>query len=363
MAVTRRPTRVVRVGDRLSIGGDHPIVVQTMTKTDTRDIPATLDEIFRLVQAGCEMVRLAVLDREAALALREIKAASPIPIVADIHFDYRLALLALEADVDKLRLNPGNIGTPDRVRAVVAEAKSRGVPIRIGVNAGSLEKDLIEKYGHPTPEAMVESGLRHLAILDDLNFDQVVVSLKAPEVGLTVEAYRQFARVSDVPLHLGVTEAGTVWSGSIRSAVGLGILLAEGIGDTVRVSLSGPAEEEVKVGREILRAAGRRVFGPTVYACPTCGRCEIDLQKVAAEVERRVQGFTVPLRISVMGCAVNGPGEARESDVGLAGGRGFGFLYKDGKIAGKVSQEEMVDKLVEEVRKLDEEAKTGAERR
>jgi len=363
MAMMRRPTRVVGVGDRLQIGGDHPIVVQTMTKTDTRDVPATLDEIFRLVQAGCEMVRLAVLDREAAEALREIKQASPIPIVADIHFDYRLALIALQSGVDKLRLNPGNIGSPERVRAVVAEAKSRQVPIRIGVNAGSLEKDLIEKYGHPTPEAMVESGLRHLSILDDLSFDQVVVSLKAPEVGLTVEAYRQFAKVTDVPLHLGVTEAGTVWSGSIRSAVGLGILLSEGIGDTVRVSLSGPAEEEVKVGREILRATGRRVFGPTVYACPTCGRCEIDLQKVAAEVESRVSGFTVPLRISVMGCAVNGPGEARESDVGLAGGRGFGFLYKDGKIAGKVSQEDMVDKLVEEVRRLDEEAKAGAERR
>jgi len=363
MAVTRRPTRVVRIGDRLAIGGQNPIVVQTMTKTDTRDVPATVDEILRLQRAGCEIVRLAVLDREAAEALAEIKRRSPIPIVADIHFDYRLALIALESGVDKLRLNPGNIGAPDRVRAVVSEAKSRGVPIRIGVNAGSLEKDLIEKYGHPTPEAMVESAMRHLAILDDLNFDQVIVSLKAPEVGLTVEACRQFARATDVPLHLGVTEAGTVWSGSIRSAVGLGILLSEGLGDTIRVSLSGPAEEEVKVAREILRASDRRVFGPTVYACPTCGRCEIDLQKVAQEVEQRVAGFSVPLRISVMGCAVNGPGEARESDVGLAGGRGFGFLYKDGRIAGKVTQEEMVDKLVDEVRRLDEEAKASAERR
>ena len=359
----RRVTREVHVGDKLTIGGENPIVVQTMTKTDTRDVPATLDEIFRLVQAGCEMVRLAVLDRQAAEALAEIKKASPIPIVADIHFDYRLALIALQSGVDKLRLNPGNIGSPDRVRAVVSEAKARGVPIRIGVNAGSLEKDLIEKYGHPTPEAMVESGMRHLAILDDLNFDQVIVSLKAPEVALTVDAYRLFAKATDVPLHLGVTESGTVWSGSIRSSVGLGILLSEGIGDTIRVSLSGPAEEEVKVAREILRATDRRVFGPTVYACPTCGRCEIDLQKVAAEVEQRVAGFAIPLRISVMGCVVNGPGEARESDVGLAGGRGFGFLYKNGEIAGKVSQEEMVDRLVDEVRRLDEEAKASAQSR
>lgn len=347
----------------MTIGAGNPILVQSMTKTDTRDVPATLDEIHRMVQAGCEIVRLAVLDKEAAEKLAEIKKASPIPIVADIHFDYRLALLALKSGVDKLRLNPGNIGSAERVRAVVTEAKARGVPIRIGVNAGSLEKDLLEKYGHPTPEAMCDSGMRHLEILDDLNFDQVVVSLKAPEVELTVAAYRRFAEMTDAPLHLGVTESGTVWSGSIRSSVGLGILLSEGIGDTVRVSLSGPAEEEVKVAREILRATNQRVFGPTVYACPTCGRCEIDLQTVAREVEERVSGFTVPLRISVMGCVVNGPGEARESDVGLAGGRGFGFLYKDGKIAGKMGQEEMVDRLVEEVRRLDEEAKLSAESR
>lgn len=346
----RRPTRPVRVGSVI-IGGGHPVVLQGMTKTDTRDVQSTVAQIRRMAEAGCEVVRVAVPDRQAAEALKEIRRQSPIPLVADIHFDYRLALMALEAGVDKLRINPGNIGGPDRVRLLVREAKARGVAIRIGVNAGSLERSLLAKYGYPTPEAMVESALRHVALLEEQGFDQVVISLKASEVPLMVSAYRLLAERVDYPFHLGVTESGTPWAGTIRSAVGIGTLLAEGIGDTVRVSLSGDPVEEIQVGKEILSALDLRVFGPKVISCPSCGRCEIELVEVAQEVERRIKelGITAPLRVAVMGCAVNGPGEARGSDVGLAGGKASGLLFRDGKIVRRVEAHEMVEALVAEV--------------
>jgi (E)-4-hydroxy-3-methylbut-2-enyl-diphosphate synthase len=354
----RRPTRPVVVGKNrpkpVVIGGDAPIAVQSMTKVDTRDADATLAQIRRMAEAGCEIVRVSVPNREAAEAMHRIVRESPIPVVADIHFDWRLALASLRAGVDKLRLNPGNIGSYERIKEVVTLAKAMGTPIRIGVNSGSLERDILAEYGHPRPEALVASAKRHIRYLEDLDFTDIVVSLKASDVPTMVEAYRLLATECDYPFHLGVTESGTVFSGTIRSAMGIGILLYEGIGDTIRVSLAGDVLEEIRVGREILKGLGLRVFGPTVVACPTCARCDIDVMKVAEEVERRVSGFTVPVRISVLGCAVNGPGEAKESDIGIAGGPGFGLLYKKGEKAGRVTEAEMIDTLVEEVRRMQE---------
>lgn len=350
MAV-RRQSLPVRIGS-VTVGGGAPIVVQSMTNTDTRDVAATLRQIRELAEVGCELVRVAVPDAEAAACLKAIKEGSPLPVIADIHFDYRLALMALEAGVDGLRLNPGNIGGPERVKAVVREAKARGIPIRIGVNAGSLEKDLLAKYGRVTPEAMVESALRHIGLLEAEGFNLIKVSLKAADVPLMVDAYRLLADKVPYPFHLGVTEAGPLISGSVRSAVGIGLLLAQGLGDTIRVSLTADPRWEVKVGYDILRALGLRQRGVELISCPTCGRCRIDVAAVAEAVEKRLAKVSEPLRVAVMGCEVNGPGEARHADVGVAGGRGWGLLFRRGEVVGRVREEEMVEALVAEVAKL-----------
>ncbi|BDG59386.1 flavodoxin-dependent (E)-4-hydroxy-3-methylbut-2-enyl-diphosphate synthase [Caldinitratiruptor microaerophilus] len=347
----RKKTRRVRVG-RVEIGGDAPISVQSMTKCDTRDVPEVLRQIRALAEAGCDIVRVAVPNEEAAAALRDICRESALPVVADIHFDYRLALKALEAGVDKLRLNPGNIGARWKIETVVREAKARGVPIRIGVNAGSLEKDILEKYGYPTPEGMVESALRHAAILEDLDFRDIVISVKASNVPTMIRAYRLLSEKVDYPLHLGVTEAGTTFSGTVKSAVGIGSLLADGIGDTIRVSLATDPVEEVRVGWEILRSLGLRTRGVNIVACPSCGRVQIDLVKVAEEVEKRLGHIDVPLNVAVMGCVVNGPGEAREADVALFGGKGVGMLVVDGEPVRRTTEEEMVDALVQKVEEM-----------
>lgn len=347
----RRKTKKIWVG-KVAVGGDSPISVQSMTKTDTRDVEATLQEIRALEIAGCEIVRVALPDASSVASLERLKPQVRIPLVADIHFDYRLALAALEAGVDGLRLNPGNIGASWKVREVVKAAEEREIPIRIGVNAGSLEKDLLARFGSPTPEAMVESAARHLRILEEAGFDQVKVSLKAFSLPLTVSACRLFSDRYQYPLHLGITEAGGPFAGTIRSSIGLGILLAEGIGDTLRVSLTGDPVEEVKVGFEILRSLGLRERGPILISCPSCGRAEIDLRSLAKEVEERLKDFKEPLHIAVMGCPVNGPGEARAADLGIAGGKGVGLLFCKGKILKKVPQSELVDALLEALEKL-----------
>jgi len=347
----RHKTRQIQVGP-VAVGGEAPVSVQSMCNTDTRDVTATLAQISALTEAGCEIVRCAVPDEEAALALRAICAQSPLPMIADIHFDYRLAIQSLEAGVAGLRLNPGNIGERWKVEEVVRACGERGVPIRIGVNAGSLEQELLAKYGHPTAEAMVESALGHIRILEDLNYREIKVSLKASDVRRTVAAYRLLAAAVDYPLHIGITEAGTTWSGTIKSAVGLGALLADGIGDTLRVSLTGDPVEEVRVGWEILKSLELRERGPVFVSCPTCGRCQIDLITVAEEVEQRLKDLPQRLTIAVMGCVVNGPGEAREADLGIAGGKGQGLLFRKGEVVRKVPQAELADALVEEALKL-----------
>lgn len=362
MLAPRRSSRQVVVGKNRAkpvlIGGGAPISVQGMTKTDTEDRGATIDQILRMADAGCEIVRVSVPTQLAADQMPAIVKASPIPVVADIHFDWRLALRALDAGVDKLRLNPGNIGSREKIKEVVDRARALGVPIRVGVNSGSLERDILEKHGYPKPEALVESAIRHLHYLEDLGHPEAVVSVKASNVVTMIEAYRLLAKEVDYPLHLGVTESGTVPSGTVRSSVGLGVLLAEGIGDTIRVSLAGEVDEEIRVAREILKSLDLRVFGPTVVACPTCSRCDIDVMKVAAEVEQKLKGVTLPLRISVLGCAVNGPGEARESDIGIAGGPGFGILFRHGEKVGRVEERDMIDRLVDEVKKMEREGAT-----
>ena len=348
----RRKTRAVKVG-RLTIGGDAPIVVQSMTKTDTREVEKTVEQIQEMEAAGCEIVRLAVPDLEAAKALPEIRKRCPDSIlVSDIHFQYKFALMALDAGVDKLRINPGNIGEPDKVRLVVRRAQEQKVPIRIGVNAGSLERRLLEKYGYPTPEGMVESALYHLGILEELGFVDTVVSLKASNVKLCVSAYRLLSNQVDYPLHLGITEAGTQFTGTVKSCVGMGMLLAEGIGDTIRVSLATEPVEEVRVAYEMLKALELRSRGPVVIACPTCGRLEVDLFKIAAEIEKATAHIKMPLSLAVMGCAVNGPGEAREADLGVAAGRGNGMIYREGKAIRRVSEAEIVPALLEEIERF-----------
>ncbi len=349
-----RITRQIQLGS-VAIGGGAPVSVQSMTNTDTRDVAATLAQIRRLLDAGCEIVRCAVPDQQAALALAAIRRECPIPLIADIHFDHQLALTSLASGVDGLRLNPGNIGSRAKVAEVVAACRERKVPIRIGVNGGSLEKELLEKYGHPTPEAMVESALGHIRMLEELNYREIKVSLKASDIRRTVEAYRLLASQVDYPLHIGITEAGTTWAGTIKSAVGLGTLLYDGIGDTLRVSLTGDPVEEVKVGWEILKSLNLRERGPVFVSCPTCGRCQIDLIPVAEEVERRLADLPKKITIAVMGCAVNGPGEAREADIGIAGGRGEGLLFRKGEIIRKVPAEQLADVLVAEAKKLAEE--------
>jgi (E)-4-hydroxy-3-methylbut-2-enyl-diphosphate synthase len=348
----RRPTRAVKVG-RLTIGGNAPISVQSMIKTDTRDVEKTVAQILQLEAAGCEMVRLAVPDPAAAQALSEIRRRCPDSLlVADIHFQYKFALLALDAGFNKLRINPGNIGDEEKVRLVVRRAQEQHVPIRIGVNAGSLERRLLEKYGYPTPEAMVESALHHLRLLEDLGFTDTIVSLKSSNVKLTVAAYRLLAKQVDYPFHLGITEAGTQFSGTVKSCVGLGMLLAEGIGDTIRVSLATDPVEEVRVAYELLKALELRSRGPVVIACPTCGRLEVDLFKIVGEIEKATAHIKVPLKLAVMGCAVNGPGEAREADLGVAAGRASGMIYREGKAIRRVAEEEIVPALLEEIERF-----------
>ena len=347
----RRLTRQLEVG-KVKVGGTAPIAVQSMTNTKTSDPVATLEQINRLAEAGCDIVRCAVPDMAAAEGLKTIVAESPIPVIADIHFDYKLALAAIEAGVDGLRLNPGNIGGNDRVAAVVEAAKKRNIPIRIGVNAGSLPKDLLEKYGHPTPEALVEAAWRHIRILEEMDYKNIKISLKAHDVPLTLAAYRLMASQCDYPLHVGITEAGTVNSGIIKSAVGIGTLLVEGIGDTIRVSLTGDPVREVKVGFEILKSLGLREYGPTLISCPTCGRTQINLEKLALEVEKRLADISDPITVAVMGCVVNGPGEAREADVGIAGGINEGLIFRKGEVLKKVAEADIIDELFAEIDKI-----------
>jgi (E)-4-hydroxy-3-methylbut-2-enyl-diphosphate synthase len=348
-----KKTRAVKVKN-LVIGAGAPVVVQSMTKTDTVDVEATVAQIEEMMRAGCEIVRVAVPDKEAAIALKEIRKRVPdVPLVADIHFHYKLALMALDAGIDKLRLNPGNIGAHERVREVTRAAQAQGVPIRIGVNGGSLEKDLLAKYGTATPEAMVESALRHIQILEDLNFGDIIVSLKASDVHRTVGAYRLLAEKVDYPLHLGVTEAGSSFAGTIKSAIGLGVLLHEGIGDTIRVSLAAEPQEEVRVAWEILKSLELRKRGVTVVACPTCGRLDVDnFVGIVTEIERRLAHIEEPLHLSIMGCAVNGPGEAHDSDLGVTFGRGVGMIFKNGKPMRKVAGEDIVEAFVRETELL-----------
>lgn len=342
----RRRSLKVKVG-RVTLGGDAPIRVQSMTKADPHDVSAVVEQVRRLEEAGCEIVRLAVPDEEAVRALGKVKKEVEVPIVADVHFDYRLALGALKAGADKLRINPGNIGSRDKVEAVARAAKERGVPIRVGVNSGSIRRDFLKRYG-PTAEAMVESALEEVRILEDVGFHDIVISLKASDVPRTVRAYELIADRVPYPLHVGITEAGTVRSGSVRSAVGLGILLWEGIGDTLRVSLSGDPVEEVRVAYEILKSLGIRK-GATVVACPGCGRAEIDVASLAERVEEALEGMEVPITVAVMGCVVNGPGEAKEADVGVAGGRRGGVIFREGKVVRMVDEGDIFDALMEEV--------------
>jgi (E)-4-hydroxy-3-methylbut-2-enyl-diphosphate synthase len=344
----RRKTRQVMIGD-VAVGGDAPVSVQSMTDTKTEDVEATVAQVKSLEAVGCEIVRVAVPGKAAVGALPDIIAQASIPVVADIHFDYRLGLGAVEAGVAALRINPGNIGARERVETLVAACRESGIPIRVGVNSGSLEKDILERDGHPTAAGMVESAMRHVELLDSVGFSDVILSLKASDVAMTVEANRLVAEKCDLPLHLGITEAGTVLTGSVRSSVGLGVLLAEGIGDTIRVSLSGPVEEEVRVGREILKSLGLRHGGVTVIACPTCGRCQIDVQAIAEEVERKTAHIRKNLVVAVMGCVVNGPGEAKEADVGIAGGKDSATLFGRGEKLGDVPLDDAVRLVLERV--------------
>lgn len=354
----RRMTRRIMIGG-VAIGGGAPIAVQSMTKTDTRDVRATVAQIGRLERAGCEIVRLAVPDKAAAAALGEIKRRVRVPLIADIHFDHRLALASLEAGVDGLRINPGNIGGVDKVRAVVKAAAERSVPIRIGVNSGSLERGLLEKHGGATAAAMVESALRHVRILEDCGFGLIKISLKASDIRRTLEAYRMLAENVDYPFHAGITEAGRLLPGSIKSAAGLALLIAEGLADTIRVSLTAPPEREVAAAWTILGSLGARRRGVDLVCCPTCGRTEMDLSAIAARVEKGVAGIETPMTVAVMGCTVNGPGEAKEADIGLACGRGGGVIFRRGRLVRKVSGKGMVDEFLAEVRRLVKEMETA----
>ncbi|MEJ2154196.1 MAG: flavodoxin-dependent (E)-4-hydroxy-3-methylbut-2-enyl-diphosphate synthase [Desulfobacteraceae bacterium] len=346
--IERHKTRQIRMG-AVAIGGGAPISVQSMTNTPTQDVTATVAQIHRLEAAGCEIVRVAVPDQAAAVAIGEIKSQIAVPLIADIHFDYRLAISAAHNGADGLRINPGNIGGRRKVEKVVDVAKERGMPIRIGVNAGSLEKDLLKSYNGATAQAMVESAMRHVALLEACHFDQIKISIKASDVPRTVEAYRSLSAVTDYPLHLGVTEAGSLYAGSVKSALGIGMLLAEGIGDTLRVSLTRDPVEEVRVGFEILKALGIRQHGPEIISCPTCGRCGYNLFDVAEQIEKALLTRSVPVKVAIMGCAVNGPGEAKEADIGVAGGPGRGILFRKGKVLREVPQDELVPELLKEI--------------
>ena len=347
----REETRSVQVGN-LTIGGNNHVVIQSMCNTDTRDVKATVNQIHELENAGCEIIRVAVPDMVAAKAVADIKKQIHIPLVVDIHFDYRLALECMKNGADKVRINPGNIGDRDRVKQVVEMAKEREIPIRIGVNGGSLERELLQKYGGVTADALVESAMGHVAILDELNFNNVVVSIKISDVPKMLCAYRKFNEISDIPLHIGVTESGTLKGGTVKSAVGIGALLAEGIGDTMRVSLTANPVEEIYAAYDIQKVLGMRKTGAEIVSCPTCGRTQLDLISIANEVEKRAANIDKPIKIAVMGCAVNGPGEAREADIGIAGGKGEGLIFKKGEIIKKVPQDSLVDELMKEIETL-----------
>jgi len=354
----RKKTRRIRVGS-VAVGGGSPVSVQSMANTHTADVAATVKQIHALEAAGCEIVRVAVPDMEAAGALGRIKKAISIPLIADIHFDYKLALRAVDEGVDALRINPGNIGSRERIAEVVSACSGAGLPIRIGVNAGSLEKDILERDGGPTAEGLVESAMRHVRILEDLNFDRMKISIKASSVPLTIESYRLLSEKVDYPLHIGVTEAGTLFAGSVKSAVGLGALLSEGIGDTLRVSITGDPVDEVRVGWEILKALELRKRGVNIVSCPTCGRVKFDCAGIATRLEERLAHVEEPLTVAVMGCVVNGPGEAVESDVGVAGGDGVGLIYVGGKVMKKVREEEIIEVMAREVERIVEEKRGG----
>lgn len=357
LVLKRRPTRQISIGN-VKIGSNAQISVQSMTNTQTQDVNATVKQILSLEKAGCDIIRVAVPDMEAALAIEKIKQHVTIPVIADIHFDFRLALASATAGADALRINPGNIGEARKIKAVVDCAKEHDIPIRIGVNAGSLEKEIEQRLG-TTPDAMVESALRNIKILEDLNFHDIKVSLKASDVSRTVTAYRLLAPQTTVPFHVGVTEAGGLYAGITKSAIGIGMLLAEGIGDTLRVSLTRDPVEEVRTGYEILRALDIRSRGPELISCPTCGRCKIDLFKIAEETEKALLERSSQIKVAIMGCVVNGPGEAREADIGIAGGDGTGILFKKGKVIRKIDQGKLVDQLLSEI---DNMTKTSEER-
>lgn len=337
-------SRVVKVGNLL-IGGGNPIVIQSMTNTTTSDVEATVNQIKKLEAAGCQMVRMTINNEEAAKAIGEIKKRVDVPLCADIHFDYKLALLAIENGINKLRINPGNIGSDENIKAVVEKAKEKNIPIRIGVNSGSIEKHILEKYGKPTADGMVESAMYHINLLEKNGFNDIVVSLKASNVKMMVEAYRKISKLVDYPLHLGVTEAGTAFQGTVKSAIGIGALLVDGIGDTIRVSLTEDPVEEIKVAKEILKVLGLIEAGVEIVSCPTCGRTEIDLIGLAKKVEKEFENENRKIKIAVMGCVVNGPGEAREADYGVAGGKGVGVLFKKGQIVKKVDESEILIEL------------------
>ena len=353
MMYNRRNSTVVSMGN-VSIGGGNPITVESMTNTDTRDIHATVRQIHELTDAGCEIIRIAVPDMQAAQAISAIKSQISIPLIADIHFDYRLALEAIVQGIDSLRINPGNIGSHERVRLVTASAKERGISIRIGVNSGSLEQALLDKYGGVNPTAMAESALNHIRLLEALDFDQIVVSMKASSVPVTLEAYQMLAPQVAYPMHIGITESGTIHSGTIKSTAGISALLSHGIGDTVRVSLTADPVEEIRLGRGILQALELRRFGPELVSCPTCGRTEIDLIPLAQQVEAFLAKINAPIKVAVMGCVVNGPGEARDADIGIAGGKGEGLIFAKGQVIAKASESELLELLFAEISKFDE---------
>ena len=346
--MSRANTRVVKIGDRV-IGGGNPILIQSMTNTKTEDVEATVKQIQALTEAGCDIIRCAVPTMEAAKALSEIKKQISIPLVADIHFDYRLAIAAIENGADKIRINPGNIGSRDRIQAVVDAAKERQIPIRVGVNSGSLEKELVEKYNGVTAEGLVESALDKVRIIEEMGYDNLVISIKSSDVMMCAKAHELITNLTDHPLHVGITEAGTLYSGNIKSAVGLGIILYQGIGDTIRVSLTGDPLEEIKSAKRILKTLGLRKGGIEVVSCPTCGRTQIDLIGLANQVETLVQGYDLDIKVAVMGCVVNGPGEAKEADLGVAGGKGVGILIKKGEIVKKVPESELLSVLKDEL--------------
>ena len=349
--MNRRISRKVKVGNTY-VGGDAPITIQSMTTSHTKDVDTTLKQINELHNAGCDIIRCAVLDMEDAEKLKEVTAKSPIPVVADIHFDYRLALKCVENGISAIRINPGNIGNVERVKAVTEACKAKNIPIRIGVNSGSLEKDILERDGKPTAKGLVESALRHVKILEELDFYDIVISIKSSDVPMMIEAYRLMNTKCNYPLHLGVTESGTVFRGTIKSTLGIGTLLAEGIGDTIRVSLTSDPIEEIKVAKEMLIALGLRKQGMTFVSCPTCGRTQINLIKIAEEVEKRLENCNKNIKVAVMGCVVNGPGEAREADIGIAGGKGEGLIFKKGEIIKKVKEEDLIEELMKEIEKL-----------